>query len=198
MISVDEVYEIISKNIKEYRKESKMTQAQLAEKSNLSDVFIRRIESRKCKKNFSIETIYLISLALSIPLEKLFVIKKERGCSMDKNLTFLEQNKAEFEEFVSHVSVDLEKTNLEYKKLADANSNILKKNPKLRDIIEEKKGHYLTQNECDMLATYIENTVDLTFLEYNKIFFKGFKEAYYYFKKSGLLDENNKIDDNTN
>ena len=190
MISVNEFYEEISRNIKKYRKQRNITQAQLAEKAELSSEFIRRIESKKCKKNFSIETVYLISLALSIPPEKLFVISKERGSIMDSKLTFLENHNAEFEDFISRVSVDLEKTHEEYMKISMENSDILNKYPKLRDVIEEKKGHTLTEQECNMLAKYIDNSVDLTFFDYREIFFKGYKEAYYHFLQSNLLEEN--------
>lgn len=64
-------------NIKKYRKEIKITQRELAEITEYSEEFIRRIESKKAKKNFSIATIYDISLALGIPVGKLFIKDKE-------------------------------------------------------------------------------------------------------------------------
>jgi len=73
----DDIYEIISMNIKKYRKEIKITQRELAELTDYSDEFIRRIESKKAKKNFSIATIYHISLALGIPVGLLFIKDKE-------------------------------------------------------------------------------------------------------------------------
>ena len=42
-----------------------MTQAQLAEKTNLSHDYIRQIESDKVANTFSIQTLYEISLALN-------------------------------------------------------------------------------------------------------------------------------------
>lgn len=68
----NDLYEKISINIKKYRKEANITQAVLAEKIGVSHEFIRRIESEKGKKTFSVETIYKISLALEIPISKLF------------------------------------------------------------------------------------------------------------------------------
>lgn len=190
MISVNEFYEEISRNIKKYRKQRNITQAQLAEKAELSSEFIRRIESKKCKKNFSIETVFLISLALSIPPEKLFVISKERGSEMDSKLTFLENHKAEFEDFISRVSVDLEKTNEEYFKISMENSDILNKYPKLRDIVEDGISHPLTKEESGMLAKHIKNSVDLMFIDYGEIFFKGYKEALYHLARCNLLNKN--------
>ena len=70
------IYNVIAKNIKKYRKEANITQATLAEKVGVSHEFIRRIESDKGAKTFSVDTIYKISLALNIEIEKLFE-KKE-------------------------------------------------------------------------------------------------------------------------
>lgn len=69
---MNDIYEQIAINIKKYRKEVGITQAQLAEKVNVSHEFIRRIESKKGKKTFSIDTIYKISQALEIDIKNLF------------------------------------------------------------------------------------------------------------------------------
>ena len=67
----NEIYNIIRRNIKKYRKASGITAAQLAEMIDLSHDYIRQIESEKVGHNFSFETIYKISLALGINLDKL-------------------------------------------------------------------------------------------------------------------------------
>ena len=59
------IYEQISRNIKKYRKEAGMTQAVLSEKVGLSHEFIRRIESKKGVKTFSVDTVWKISVALN-------------------------------------------------------------------------------------------------------------------------------------
>ena len=66
------IYDVIRKNIKKYRKLQGLTQAQLAEKANISHDFLRQIESLKAAKNFSVQTIYDISLALKIDIGKFF------------------------------------------------------------------------------------------------------------------------------
>ena len=71
--SVEDVYEIVSKNIKRYRKEANMTQEQLAIKANYTHQFIRRIEAPNVKKTFSLETIYRISIALNKKFCDMFV-----------------------------------------------------------------------------------------------------------------------------
>ena len=68
------IYEQIAKNIKKYRKMSAITQAVLAERVGVSHEFIRRIESKKGAKTFSVDTIWKISLALNIDPGKLFEI----------------------------------------------------------------------------------------------------------------------------
>ena len=66
------IYLIISKNIKKYRKLKNLTQKQLADKSGYSYAYIRRIEGSNCIKNFSIQTIYNIAFALDIDVKNLF------------------------------------------------------------------------------------------------------------------------------
>ena len=60
------IYEQIARNIKKYRKQDGITQAVLAERVGVSHEFIRRIESKKGVKTFSVDTIWKISLALNI------------------------------------------------------------------------------------------------------------------------------------
>lgn len=66
------IYDIIRHNIKKYRKEKKLTQAELAERCNLSHDYIRQIESDKVANTFSVQTLYDISLALDIDIGLLF------------------------------------------------------------------------------------------------------------------------------
>ena len=60
------IYEQIAKNIKKYRMIAGITQADLAEKIGVSHEFIRRNESKKGKKSFSVDTVWKISIALNI------------------------------------------------------------------------------------------------------------------------------------
>lgn len=67
----NDIYNTIRRNIKKYRKEKKMTSAQLAELVGLSHDFIRQIESEKVAYNFSVETFYKISVALGVGMDRL-------------------------------------------------------------------------------------------------------------------------------
>ena len=66
------IYLLVSTNIKKYRKIKKITQEELAKRSGYSYAYIRRIEGPKCTKNFSIQTLYNISNALDIEIKNLF------------------------------------------------------------------------------------------------------------------------------
>ncbi len=67
----EDVYEIISANIKTYRKKANITQAELADRTHYSHEFIRRIEAPNAKKYFSIDTLVQIAKALNIRVEEL-------------------------------------------------------------------------------------------------------------------------------
>ena len=67
----EQIYDTIRRNIKKYRKEKGMTSAQLAELVGLSHDFIRQIESEKTRYNFSVETLYKISVALGTGMDRL-------------------------------------------------------------------------------------------------------------------------------
>ena len=66
------IKEVIAKNIRKYRKEKGYTQEQLALYTDRSFEFIRRIETDYGQRGFSIETLYRISVALEISIEKFF------------------------------------------------------------------------------------------------------------------------------
>ena len=67
----EDAHEIISANIKEYRKKAKITQAELAERTHFSHEFIRRIEAPNSKNYFSLDTLVLIAKALDVGVEEL-------------------------------------------------------------------------------------------------------------------------------
>lgn len=68
----DNIYILVSKNIKKYRILKGMSQKELADKSGYSYSYIRRIEGPNCVKNFSIQTIYNLSIVLNVPVKNFF------------------------------------------------------------------------------------------------------------------------------
>ena len=73
----ENIYDTIRKNIRKYRKERHITSAKLAEMVGLSHDFIRQIQSDKVRYNFSVQTLYKISIALNVSLDDL--VKKENS-----------------------------------------------------------------------------------------------------------------------
>ncbi len=65
------IYEIVSINIKKYRKLKGITTKELANRTGYSHAYIRRLEG-KCKKTFTILTIAVIANALDIDIKCLF------------------------------------------------------------------------------------------------------------------------------
>ncbi len=73
-----EIYSIIGKNIKYYRKlyslnVEELTQEHLAELVNVSTSLIGNLESKKTYQGISIYNLYKISLILNVPIENFFI-----------------------------------------------------------------------------------------------------------------------------
>ena len=78
---IDEIFDMISRNIKFYRLNNnskyadefgRISQEKLAELCNLSQSLIANIESKKVKQTFSITVVATISKILNIPFEEFF------------------------------------------------------------------------------------------------------------------------------
>ena len=69
------IYDTIRKNIRRYRLQKNITSSELADMVGLSHEFIRQIQSEKIAYNFSVDTLYRISVVLGVSLDDL--IKKE-------------------------------------------------------------------------------------------------------------------------
>ena len=66
------IYNVIGKNIKKYRKEMGITQRELAESLLLSDSFIAKLES-VTTQTLSIDTLELIANKLEKPITAFFI-----------------------------------------------------------------------------------------------------------------------------
>ena len=45
------------------------------------------------------------------------------------------------------------------------------------------------EEESLAIAEYYDNSVELRFKEYEEVFYKGFREAYYFFERSNMIKE---------
>ena len=68
----NEVFEAIRLNIIRYRTEKHITSAELAEQTGLSHDYIRQLQCNSKKYRCSLISLYKISLALEIGIEKFF------------------------------------------------------------------------------------------------------------------------------
>ena len=67
-----ELYRVIGRNIKLYRKFSKLTQVQLAEKAEISISYLSKIEADSCDKSMSISMLNQIANALDVEITDFF------------------------------------------------------------------------------------------------------------------------------
>ena len=69
----DNLYYLISQNIKKQRKIKGWTQVKLAMKSKISVGYLKKIETKSgCDKQFSLDTVQKIAKALEIDVKDLF------------------------------------------------------------------------------------------------------------------------------
>jgi len=67
-----DLYRVIGANIKNYRKQSKLTQVQLAEQAKISISYLSKIEAAGCDKSFSISVLNQIANALGVDISVFF------------------------------------------------------------------------------------------------------------------------------
>lgn len=80
-MSDSELFDIIGENISYYRRlysleKEKMTQERLAEIIGVSTSLIGGLESKKTNQGISVPTLYRISVALDVPIDKLITKRK--------------------------------------------------------------------------------------------------------------------------
>lgn len=63
---------VICRNIKKYRKEANVSVLELSEKVDVTPEHLKRIESENDRNNISLITLYKISVALNVRIDKFF------------------------------------------------------------------------------------------------------------------------------
>ena len=58
-------------------------------------------------------------------------------------------------------------------------------------IFENENPKTLNKEELDALITILDNELRMKYMIYEKMFILGNKEAYYYFKRMGIIKEEN-------
>lgn len=67
-----DLYRVISSNIKYYRKQSNLTQVQLAEQAKISINYLSKIEAAGCNKSLSISVLNQIANVLDVEIIDFF------------------------------------------------------------------------------------------------------------------------------
>ncbi len=73
----DNPYDIVRCNIIYFRKKRGFTQAKLAELMDVDHDFVRQVESKKVKKNFSLQNVKKAADALGVELHELFIYRED-------------------------------------------------------------------------------------------------------------------------
>lgn len=72
-----DIYEILRRNIIYYRKQKNLTQKELADKMDIDYGFLRKVESKKVKKNLSLDNVMKVAEVLEVDLPKFFEKRDE-------------------------------------------------------------------------------------------------------------------------
>ncbi len=67
-----DIIEVVSYNVKKYRKLNNITQEQLAVDIGVSPEFIRKFESTRGSEGISLFSLYKISIVLNVSIDKFF------------------------------------------------------------------------------------------------------------------------------
>lgn len=94
-----------------------------------------------------------------------------------------------FNEFVSDISVTLEKENMDYKKTLEEMEKILCDFPNLRRTLEDCEYLSLNEKEVKALVNYLQLLDRIRHIEEREIFLVGMKEAYYLFKRLKIIQD---------
>ena len=102
--------------------------------------------------------------------------------------SFYKEYEDMFEEYLEDVKRILRRKNQKYIKLQEKYHKILDENENLVWILEgQTENRNLSNKECITLAKLVQIYYNMQSIEEKEIFFLGGKDAYYFFKKIGIL-----------
>ena len=106
-----------------------------------------------------------------------------------EDLKLYDIDSTELNELIDSKRIELKHKNLEYKKLSDKVSEIMKNYPNVLALIEDDEINNLNEEECKMLQKLIKLNMKMITYEDREIFFLGARENYYYFRKLNLIKD---------
>lgn len=106
--------------------------------------------------------------------------------------TLYKRSYESFDEMINEALLDAEKNDKTYRKLYNINKKLRHKYPKVFQVFETENPQKLNSQEIDALITIINNETEMKYIMFEKMFMLGNKEAYYYFKRMGIMREEDK------
>lgn len=106
----------------------------------------------------------------------------------ERFIPFYEEYEGDFLESIEDIRKYLKNNNEDYKNEYKKLHNILNNNLNIQKLFDKEvleKG--LTKDECKMLSEIMILYYNLQAFEEKEIYFKGGMDAYFYFKKLGIL-----------
>ena len=102
--------------------------------------------------------------------------------------SFCKEYEDSFDDYLEDVKNVLRRKNKKYIKLRKKFREILEENENLSWILEGQiENRILTNKECFSLAKLVQLSYEMQTLEEKEIFFSGGKNAYFLFKRIGIL-----------
>ena len=104
------------------------------------------------------------------------------------NTCFYDKYDGHFYEYLAHVDFEFDQKIPEYGELSDKEERILDKYPNLRKVVDDREESMLSMEEIIALIEILDNRTEQDGMLKRLMFFKGYKEAYYFFNRIGLLN----------
>lgn len=101
--------------------------------------------------------------------------------------SFYSSCKSEFWLYIEGILFKLKSNDPLYSKIILDIEDELDKFPKLRDVLDDKVVHSLTEEEVNSLLRIIDLQDRKRDIELQEVFFHGGSNAYYYFQRIGIL-----------
>lgn len=107
---------------------------------------------------------------------------------MEKIESFYKEYEDMLEEYLDNARINLENNNEKYAELQSEYYKLSDKNKNLIWILEgEIKDRTLSNEECFALSKLAQIYYEMQAIKEKEIFFLGAKEAYFFFRKIGIL-----------
>lgn len=103
--------------------------------------------------------------------------------------TFYEYADKEFDKYIADILYTLNTTSEEYKKIKEEQMKITRENPKISKILYDKDIEVLTEDELCLLLNVLDYEENMRMLEEKELFYRGGKEAFLFFIKSGIINK---------